>query len=528
MINDKRNNIIGLLLCAAVFFLIAGTSGLAHGQAPFTDSIVKPYRGKKATRPLPRGANISSIYHQGNLFVTAKLDIEKLLQEDADQSEGYPLRTGVVQDFEPKTGKDGRWTELEDGGWLWTIAFHAPDAVGIRLRIRPWPPQAGAELIIYDAYSTNYSFGPFTSSLKKQSGEFWTPIVYSDEVRVEYYLPPGIDNLTPESQITIDALMNQYRHLPGLTPGKETVLPRSHELPCHLDVTCFSFWADAAAGVGALTYISNADHGQFFCSGGMLTRAVQDFTPLFQTARHCGVDTPAKADSVLVTWFYETNTCDGTIPDPTTLPQTSGAVLLADVSSSDYTLLGLESDVPGGVRFLGWDAAYWADGSFAAGIHHPKDSHKRISIGSKTGDAPCASGSGWEIIYPQGNGLTEPGSSGSPVFDSDHRVRGTLSGCGAIACNIDNRAVYGRFDVAWPALQPFLFPTDPLNIYIDTSFTGTELGTIPNPFRTVLKGTFAVARGHNVHIEQGTYNEQFTIDKAMTLYSRNGTVVIGE
>jgi len=152
---------------------------------------------------------------------------------------------------------------------LWAMAIRAPGAVGIRLRIRPWSPPVGAELVMYDAVNPGYSHGPFTRSHRKKSNEFWTPTVYSQEVRVEYYLPPGINYQAPESQVAIDGLLNQYRSLP--TGGKVPVV-----LPCHLDVTCYPDWNNEKDAWGAFRC------GQpiwLFLLRRILNRVPLDFTP---------------------------------------------------------------------------------------------------------------------------------------------------------------------------------------------------------------------------------------------------------
>ena len=92
-------------------------------------------------------------------------------------------------------------------------------------------------------------------------------------------------------------------------------------------------------------------------------------------------------------------------------------------------------------------------------------------------------------------------------------------------CEDDNRAHYGRLDLAYPKFQPYLRPTDP--IYVNRAYGKTEKGTVKEPFNTVLEGVFAVRRGSNIHIERGAYKGRVTIDKAMTLNARNGDVTIG-
>jgi hypothetical protein len=131
----------------------------------------------------------------------------------------------------------------------------------------------------------------------------------------------------------------------------------------------------------------------------------------------------------------------------------------------------------------------------------------------------------WTVEWPQGSGLAEPGSSGSPVFDSAKRVRGTMTGCGTEACSTANIIKYGRLDTAWGQVEPYLDPTDP--VYVDGSYAGAERGTSSQPFNRVIEAVYAVISSSSVHIEAGSYNEQMLVDKPMVLRARNGTVTIG-
>jgi lysyl endopeptidase len=71
---------------------------------------------------------------------------------------------------------------------------------------------------------------------------------------------------------------------------------------------------------------------------------------------------------------------------------------------------------------------------------------KEANAGAQTWEILGGSGQGWEL------GVTEPGSSGSPLFDDQGRIIGQLYG-GAAACSgtNDNNAFdyYGRLGVAW-------------------------------------------------------------------------------
>ena len=65
-------------------------------------------------------------------------------------------------------------------------------------------------------------------------------------------------------------------------------------------------------------------------------------------------------------WFYQTQACNGDLPDSQSVPHTEGANLLSTLGGGfierrahpdgDMTLLQLKGDLPDGVMFQGWDA----------------------------------------------------------------------------------------------------------------------------------------------------------------------------
>ncbi len=509
-----------LALTPLLAFIGLGVATAAE-QAPFADLAPAPDGLGIIPQAQPRSAAFPALF-QDNVVVTPALDVEKLKQEDAQLDGIGPLRMGVVQDF---TAPAGRWTPFSDGSWIWTLAIKATGAQAVRVQISNWTPPLGTELVVYNPLNPAFALGPLTRAYQPQGGPLWTPTVYAETVYIEYYVPPGFDHTLPAAQLQVDGVLNQYRALPFEGSPLD-------ELPCHLDVTCYPTWAAASKGVGAVSYVSN--HLGFFCTGAMLNRNPTDFTPLFMTAAHCGINA-GNASTVLATWFYQTSACNGAPPDPNTLPQTQGVVLLAKDVGLDWTFIGMSSHNTGGVTFEGWDSSYFANNSAATSISHPAGSYKRIAFGTKVGDdgstpdpnnpPNCMGSNHTHVQFAQGNGRIEPGSSGSPVFDGSQRVRATLS-CGSnFTCTGTEDADYGRLDQMYPELAPWLAPTDP--IYVNWAYPGTEQGTLAQPFRTVIRGEFAVQAGHNVYIQSGDYNEQMVIHKAMTLHALNGVATIG-
>jgi PKD repeat protein len=104
------------------------------------------------------------------------------------------------------------------------------------------------------------------------------------------------------------------------------------------------------------------------------------------------------------------------------------------------------------VYYAGWsrDTVHPTSGM---GIHHPSGDIKKISqaglfsradgIDEGNGAADC-----WQVLWPTA-ACTEPGSSGSPIFNASHKLIGQLYG-GPSACGASQMwDYYGRFYVSW-------------------------------------------------------------------------------
>ena len=240
---------------------------------------------------------------------------------------------------------------------------------------------------------------------------------------------------------------------------------------CHLDVTCYPEWSSSATGVAQILF--ETSEGSSICSGTLLNNRQQDLAPYFLTAAHC-VDTEEEARSVIAFWHYQTQTCNGDLPDFQSVPRTEGARLLSTLGGGtvdghpnpggDMTLLRLEGDLPDGVMFQGWDADPQPVGTQVTGIHHPGSDwgiFKRISFGQIIPDPGFGTSDDVYTIvsWPPGQGYTEPGSSGSALFSSPGTVVGTLS-FGDIVENACPTSplldAYTHFSVVYPRIRQFI------------------------------------------------------------------------
>lgn len=152
-------------------------------------------------------------------------------------------------------------------------------------------------------------------------------------------------------------------------------------------------------------------------------------------------------------------------------------------SGSDFYLVQIKAAIPSNYNayYNGWSRSTTASTS-GVGIHHPDGDIKKISTYTTALYSVSVGGTGshWEVSWAgtaNGHGVTEPGSSGSPIFNSTGQIIGTLTS-GYSACNaLTDPDQYGKFSLHWSSngttsakqLKPWL---DPLNIN-PTSINGT-------------------------------------------------------
>ena len=295
--------------------------------------------------------------------------------------------------------------------------------------------------------------------------------------------------------------------------GTITATVETDAADCHLDVTCYPEWSSSATGVARI-FFETSEGGSRACSGTLLNNRRQDLTPYFLTAAHC-VGTEEEARSVTAFWLYQTQTCNGELPDFQSVPHTEGASLLSTLGGGgrnpdgDMTLLQLEGDLPDDVMFQGWDADPQPIGAQVTGIHHPGSDwgfFKRISFGQIIPDPASRISADVYAFTSYTQGYTEGGSSGSALFSSPGTVVGALSfGRGEAAeketaCRTGRRTLsgYTHFSVFYPHVRQFI---DPLPTSLKIFSGGIVLATgtpvvnriAPNAIITVFGEDFAPA-----------------------------------
>ena len=370
-----------------------------------------------------------------------------------DALKDRPWRFGYKYDVNFSTKNSGIWTNLPNGDKLWQLSIECKNALTINLIIENYYLPKGAHLYLYDVDKTN-KVGAYTSINNKKDGELGTELVHGDRIIVEYFEPASIEN---NGSFKISNVIHGYRSLNHIQ--NELVRGLNSSGDCNIDVNCplGIGWDNEIRSVAMIVVGGNG-----ICSGALVNNTCNDGTPYFLTANHClGGSTGS--------WAFRFNwqsppgtescaTTSGSVdPGPPYDQTANGATTLVSSAASDFALLEITNMTLSIAQnwncfFAGWDASDLTTVTQATGIHHPSGDVKKIC---RENNAPFHSNNGgaatWYITQWE-QGVTEPGSSGSPLFDQNHRIIGQLYG-GAAACSgtVDNNQYdyYGRMGVSW-------------------------------------------------------------------------------
>jgi lysyl endopeptidase len=415
----KQLFLLSLLLLGSVSFAQQGDGGRPKGYKSTTD--------------------LKSIEHR--TFATP--DVAALRAEDAinDAEATGPWRFGFNNATALNLNNSGTWTNFANGDKIWRIILTCENALTVNLTFDNITLPEGNELYVYNP-EKDFILGKFTA-YHLYEGQLGTELVPGNTAIVEYYIPAR--NASETSTLNINTVTHGYR-----TSGEYIEKAFGSSGSCNLNVNCPEGAAWTNERNSAVMLVSGSSG---FCSGALINNTLNDGKPYVLTADHC-YSNPA-------TWIFRFQWQGAGCNNPATSPtfqSLSGGVLRARATASDFCLVeitgGLVANtVPAAYTpyFSGWDNT-GATPQSAVGIHHPSGDIKKISfenqplISTTFGACPANSHwgvTGWDL------GVTEGGSSGSPLYDQNHRIIGQLHG-GASACG---GAVlsdeYGKVSVSW-------------------------------------------------------------------------------
>ncbi|MBI5541132.1 MAG: T9SS type A sorting domain-containing protein [Bacteroidia bacterium] len=366
--------------------------------------------------------------------------------------DGKPPRVGYGLAADLSLNNSGTWTILEDGSKIWQLQIKSQSALALGVYFDLFHLPVGSNLYLYNEDKTQV-IGSFNWLNNDESKLFATEMIYGDLVNIEYYEPKEVFS-KPEFHINNIAYF--YR---GVSDYKNPSWTEPSE-SCEVNVNCSPVgnnWQDEKKGVARIAIQIAGSY--YWCSGSLINNTNQDCTPYFLSAFHCYEGATASDLNQWIFYFnYEASGCTTPSNEPSSNTMT-GATLKADaniVGGSDLLLLQLNQTVPNSYHAYmnGWNRANSFPGP-GVGIHHPAGSIKKISTftNAATGTYNSATADAhWTLSWvsnSNGWGVTEGGSSGSPLFDANSRIVGTLTG-GSSYCTSQTAAdYYGKMYYHW-------------------------------------------------------------------------------
>jgi len=432
------------------------------------------YGGTPASFAFPNASVLRS--SDAQVSVPIQFNVDRLLADDKiAEANHVPLRTAVIIPVELDAQKSGVWTTLPSGQQVWRLTIAAPNAIALMLYYDQFVIPEGGKLFIYNEEQTHL-IGSYTSKTNPTDGAFATEFVAGDKITLEYNAPfnaasallrENVFSIKPEiPQIKISGVGYGYNYL-KVERKIGGLLKVGESESCEVNINCpeGANWQDEKKGVArSITPIGTSS---FLCSGTLVNNTRQDLIPYFLTASHCfwngtATLTAANWNQIVYYFHYESQGCTTALPTGTRT--ITGAQMLVELrtnGSSDGALLRLSGTIPLGwdLYFNGWDRRNIAATS-GVGIHHPAGDIKKISTYTTPATQTTWNGSGsvgatnahWNITFAQtvsGWGVTEGGSSGSPMFNQNKLVVGTLTGGNSDCTNLTGRNIYGKFWYHW-------------------------------------------------------------------------------
>lgn len=447
-----------LFILISILVSVSGMAQRSQGGFPMPEKL-----------PL-RGGVLKSIVDE---WVEMPLFDMSMVQQDSLQ-----LRIGGWQFAHPfevnlTPENSGIVSVLEDGTKVWRLKIRSLNALSVNLIFDKFHLEGEAKVFLYDPERQNV-LGAFTSANNRVDSVFATTPIDGDEIVVEYVEPVGSSGVL--SVGSVNHAFRDFRALPSF----------GRAASCLQDVSCVEGVNDLSRRSVAMLMIN----GSNMCSGSLINNTSGDGTPYFLTAAHCFTLTSSQktsaelAETCVLYFNYESPHCFSSIQGTLEM-SLSGATLVAMQSANDMVLLKLDEKPPleYNTYYSGWNISE----SFGSGVytvHHPQGDVKKYTTSTATPVKGTFTSSSIDlsknvhwIVKGWENGVTEGGSSGAPLFDSEGHIIGSLTGgYEPSGCDEENRDAFYRINTVWKgriktsALSPFLDP----NSSDATVFGGAE------------------------------------------------------
>ncbi|MFY7706519.1 MAG: T9SS type A sorting domain-containing protein [Flavobacteriales bacterium] len=411
-----------------------------------------------SSQTLPLGYSV----HESELLALNKfelplLDSDKLVAKAEENDKmGKMSMYGAIHNINIDAETHGDWKTDVYGNTTWQFKFKSQGALAMALLFDDFYLPEGSFYYIYSA-DRSWFEGPFDFTENQPSGLYRSMDAYGDEAIFEYVQPAGV---VGNPHLGVNGVIHYYRFI--IDPRAEQRGGLSEA--CQVDVNCpeGADWVNQRQSVVRLSLVSPDGVGS--CTGSLVNNTSYDCKNYILTAMHCTEEsTNANLLVSTVRFNYQKPNCgSGT---GSVSQQKVGLILRADsndgggTSGSDFALVEMDDAIPGSWNpfYAGWDATTATPGLFSSSsnirgmcIHHPSGDVKKISAASTvTNGNWVAPGNHWRVVWTATEtdwGVTEGGSSGSPLYNKDKRIVGTLTGGGSFCAAPTASDYYGKME----------------------------------------------------------------------------------
>lgn len=306
------------------------------------------------------------------------------------------------------------------------------------------------------------SIGSFNSNNNNPIDEISTAVVKGDRVIIELTVP---NNEIKDVKLNLGVITHDFLDLMNFHNENDY----NDRVDCNDNVVCpytsQNGWDDQVDAV-----VLVASNGGT-CSAALVNNTEFDKTPYILYAAHC------YGGSSTVYFNYQANTCTGNNPGNYNTMSGTQQLAIGNFNNNDYALIRLYNNVPDSYNpyYAGWNRSSSNPGNNIVGIHHADGDIKKISYDAY---GMSSSGNAWDFGYSSGRVI--PGSSGSPMFDSNKRIRGMASYIYTNYCNPAPDCYcsqnyyhgYAKFSSAWTYIDQYLDPNNSGVTFIDGTRDG--------------------------------------------------------
>lgn len=408
-------------------------------------------------------------------------DIVEKVEKEAELN-GRDM-AGVVIESEMDFFDLASFEVLENGMSEWILDIESPSAVGLCIYFNDFHIPAGGSLFFQSesgVFSTLYQEGPIRSDENNAHRRWASGDIPGDQIRIIYQ---QASTATGSASLGIMGIGYFVR---GVSRGSDD---------CEVDVMCPEGDSWQCERDAAVRLRVTQQGGIYYCSGSMVNNTEYDCRQLLLSAFHCADAVSEDEWAYLkVRYNYEYNECGGTVSINShartgVIPLTNSDDASAQgFNGSDFLLVEVEDVIPETWNpfYAGFDAS-GETGHIGVGIHHPSGDRKKISnyTNPLTSYNIGGAGSHWRVYWTAtetNHGVTEGGSSGSPIYSENHHIVGTLSS-GLSAC-VNGGAgngtgpyapdFYGKMSYHWDGPNP-ISPSQKLKNFLDPSGSGQTI-----------------------------------------------------